>query len=48
MEFFSSENLNVVLGAIAGLVALGALISRYTATPKDDAFFARIKAMLKL
>lgn len=41
-----SELMTTALFALGGIVALGTLISRYTKTPKDDAFFARVGAAL--
>lgn len=42
-----TELLTLLGGAAAAVVALGAFISRFTKTPKDDAFFARLAGVFK-
>ena len=48
MDAAFGEGLNLALGAIGAVVLLGAFIARFTKTPKDDEFFARLKSVLKL
>lgn len=42
-----TELLTLLAGAGAAIVALGAFISRFTKTDKDDKFFARLKGVFK-
>ena len=42
------ELLTAIGGLGAAIVTLGAIISRFTKTPKDDVFFDKMKAALFL
>ena len=43
----ADDTMALVMGAAAGLIGLGVLVSRFTKTDKDDAFFARISGVFK-
>lgn len=46
MGFDYNEALTLLVGLVTSVVLVGAFISRFTKTPRDDEFFARLKSVL--